>query len=123
MIIADTCIWSLYLRRRKIQSSPALTVFLSYLENDEIVLVGSIVQEILTGLREPELFIKLEVFLKAVPYLQTEQADHVQAASFNNVCRAKGVQASFVDSLICAMASRRNLKISQYLPIDLELIQ
>jgi predicted nucleic acid-binding protein len=133
VIIADTCVWSLALRRRKEVASPVLSAFKLHLSEDRIVLLGAIIQELLAGIHEPERLIEVEESLHSVPTILATVSDHILAAKFYNTCRKKGIQASFVDSLICAMAVRHNLKIlttdhdflrySQYLPIDLELIQ
>ena len=50
---------------------------------------------------------RLEAFRDAV----IETADYVQAARFDNRCRAAGVQCGVVDMLLCALANRNGWTI------------
>ena len=49
--------------------------------------------------------------LRAFPDTDVTGEDYEQAASFFNRCRAKGVQGSNTDFLICAVAARREFAI------------
>ena len=49
--------------------------------------------------------------LRAFPDLEISRDDYEQAAAFHNVCRAKGIQGSNTDFLICAIASRNGFSI------------
>jgi predicted nucleic acid-binding protein len=74
-------------------------------------LLGAIRQEILSGLRDAAQFEKLRAHLRAFPDLEVTTADHERAAEFFNLCRARGVQGSNTDFLICAVAERLGLSI------------
>ncbi len=50
-------------------------------------------------------------YLRAFPDLAVEIDDYEEAASLFNRCRAKGVQGSNTDFLICAVATRQRLGI------------
>jgi len=92
-------------------------------------LLGVIRQELLSGIREAAQFEKLRGRLRAFPDLQVTAADHERAAEFFNQCRARGVQGSNTDFLICAVAERQQIPIlttdddfglfAQHLPIIL----
>jgi len=110
-VIADTSVWSLFLRRRVGKESRPLTRFKELLERDEIELLGIIKQEILSGLKEPAQFERIEDVLSGFNVTLADSDDHTTAAEFNNTCRKRGIQGSAIDFLICAMASRRNWPI------------
>jgi len=76
-----------------------------------VQIIGPIRQEILSGVRGPAQFKKLESYLAAFPDLPLTTEDHVTAAEFFNVCRSKGLQGSNTDFLICAVSVRHRLAI------------
>ena len=86
-------------------------------------------QEILSGIRHESQFGKLKAHLENFPDLSIITEDYVAAAKFFNLCRAKGVQGSNTDFLICAVAVRNKFAIystdkdfdwfSKYIPIIL----
>ncbi len=109
-VLVDTSVWSEALRRRKVDSDVARELRSLILEH-RVDIIGPIRQEILSGLREDAQFDKLEKHIAAFPDIPLETADHIMAAQFFNTCRAKGVQGSNTDFLICAVAVRRQLAI------------
>jgi hypothetical protein len=106
-VLVDTSVWSEALRRRRKAESDVVWEFRSLILEHRVDIVGPIRQEVLSGLREDAQFEKLEKHLEAFPDIPLETADHVMAAKFFNTCRAKGVQGSNTDFLICAVAVRR----------------
>jgi predicted nucleic acid-binding protein len=48
---------------------------------------------------------------QVLPLIIATNEDHVLAAQFYNSCRAKGIQGSGIDFLICAMAVRTKVSI------------
>ena len=74
-------------------------------------MVGAVRQEILSGIREHVHFTRLREHLRAFPDVVVTSDDHAQAASLFNRCRAKGVQGSNTDFLICAIAARHKFSI------------
>jgi len=115
MVLVDTPVWSLALRRRTEQLSAEemrLTKALAELIREgRAEMVGPIRQELLSGIREEAQFRKLRDYLRAFQELPLETADYEEAASMNNRCRARGVAGSAVDFLICAVAHRRSWAI------------
>lgn len=73
--------------------------------------MGPIRQEILSGVREPAQAQVLTQRLRDFVDLPLEAADHERAAQFYNQCRARGVQGSNTDFLVCAVAERYDLAI------------
>ncbi len=115
MVLVDTPIWSLALRRRNTDLNSReqrLTAALRELIQDgRAQLVGPVRQELLSGIREEASFKKLRDHLRAFEQVPLDINDYEEAASLNNQCRAKGIAASSIDSLICATALRRNWQI------------
>ena len=59
-VIVDTSVWSLALRRRTpLDSSGAVTSLRDLITDDQVALLGAIRQEILSGVRSSEQFIRL----------------------------------------------------------------
>ena len=128
-IIIDTSVWSLALRRQR-SSASALTRELAELVREgRATMLGPVRQELLSGVRVEEQFETLRGHLRAFPDVPLEAEDYEEAASFFNGCRAKGIQGSNTDYLICAAAARRGFGIlttdtdfvhfARILPIDL----
>jgi hypothetical protein len=76
-----------------------------------VVIIGPIRQELLSGVKEHRQFARLRDRLRAFPDLGPGQSDYEEAASCFNACRAKGVQGSNTDFLICSVAVRHDLSI------------
>jgi predicted nucleic acid-binding protein len=115
LVLVDTPIWSLALRRRDANLNPReqrLTGALRELIQDgRAQLVGPVRQELLSGLREDASFGKLRDRLRAFDQVPLDVADYEEAARLNNQCRARGIAGSAIDFLICATALRRNWQI------------
>ena len=110
-VLVDTSVWSEALRRRKKLESEPVKELRSLILEHRVEIIGPIRQEILSGLREEAQFERLEKQIAAFPDIFLETADHTMAAKFFNTCRARGVQGSNTDFLICAAAVRRDLAI------------
>lgn len=111
-VIVDTCIWSLALRRpKKSVSDPHVDVLKDLIVERRVEMLGSIRQELLSGIVVAEHVDKLKLYLRAFPDLILDYEDYELAADFYNYCRNKGIQGSNTDFLICAVASRREMAI------------
>jgi predicted nucleic acid-binding protein len=115
MVLVDTPVWSLALRRRPENLSDRehqLTQALAELIREgRVQMLGPIRQELLSGIREEPQFRKLRDYLRAFPEYALEASDYEEAAHMNNQCRTKGIAGSAVDFLICAAAQRRGWTI------------
>jgi predicted nucleic acid-binding protein len=115
IVIVDTPIWSLALRRRPghlSASEQKLTQTLSELIREgRVEMLGPIRQELLSGMREEAQFKKLREYLRAFNEPVLEVFDYEEAASMSNRCRGRGIAGSAVDFLICAAAHRRKWAI------------
>lgn len=110
-IIVDTSVWSLFLRRRNRMDSPLLPVLRRAIQDNRVQMLGIIRQELLSGIRNPSQFQKIEKVLDSFPDLLASSEDHTLAARFFDTCRRKGIQGSPVDFLICAQAHRNRMRI------------
>jgi len=115
MVLADTPIWSLALRRRPEHlhaQEQQLTQALAELSREgRVQMLGPIRQELLSGIREEAKFRKLRGYLRPFTEHPLEMADYEEAAQMNNRCRTRGIAGSAVDFLICAAAHRRGWSI------------
>lgn len=113
MVIVDTSVWSLALRRkRKHPSADVVTTELARLvDAGEALIAGPIRQELLSGVAVPAQFKLLRERLEAFPDLPITTADYERAATCFNQCRARGVQGSNTDYLICALALRLQVPV------------
>ena len=115
MVLVDTPVWSLALRRRNVDLSAAerrLTESLYQLiQQHRVALLGSTRQEILSGIREEPQFRRIRDYLHDFPNISLDSADYEEAARISNDCRRSGVAGSPVDMLICSVSLRRNWEI------------
>ncbi|MBW4547618.1 MAG: PIN domain-containing protein [Symplocastrum torsivum CPER-KK1] len=111
-VVVDTSVWSLALRRNTPNDALSIVNILRDLIADgRVVLLGVIRQEVLSGVRYSEQFIRLRDYLRAFPDLELTSEDYELAAEFFNTCRSNGVQGSNSDFLLCAVAHRRGYSI------------
>jgi len=127
--IVDTSIWSLALRRKKRQNYPEVIEFEKLIENHQIIMLGTIRQEILSGIKQKEQYLLLKNYLASFKDFSITTDDFEKAAELCNICRNKGIQASNTDFLICAVAVNNNFNIfisdkdfyllAEHIPIEL----
>lgn len=128
-VIADTSVWSLFLRREPVKKTPEVDLLRQAIVERRIQMLGIIRQELLSGIKNKKHFDKIKELLDGFPDLLADSSDHLQAAEFFNQCRSKGVQGSPVDFLICSQAHRNKMAIltidkdfanyAKYIPIKL----
>jgi hypothetical protein len=111
MVLVDTCIWSLALRRREPKDDPDVRELETLIRDGRVQLIGPIRQEILSGIARKAQFDRIRRSLAAFPDLPIEAEDHELAASYYNLCRSKGIQGSNTDFLICAVGVRHQIEI------------
>ncbi len=122
MIACDTSALSQFLRRSpEAQNDVALKVE-KLIDSNELALFGIVRQELLSGVKLPAHFERIDLTTQALPLFFADDEDHTTAARFFNTCRAKGIQGSPIDFLICAMAVKRKFRIYTTDP-DFELYE
>jgi predicted nucleic acid-binding protein len=115
MVLVDTSVWSLALRRKQADLSPAeedLKNSLRELVRDgRAQIIGSVRQELLSGIRVEETFRRVRDALRAFDEPRLRIQDYEEAARISNTCRARGIAGSSVDFLICAVAQLRDWEV------------
>ncbi len=115
MVVVDTSIWSLALRRvsgaLSTQQQKQVHALRELLSEGRVQLLGAVRQELLSGIRHKEQFVRLRDYLRFFPDLVLGSEDYETAAAMSNTCRILGVAGSPTDLLICSAASRRGSAI------------
>jgi hypothetical protein len=115
MVLVDTSVWSLALRRRPADLNPGQQVVVAewaeLVREGRVQLIGPVRQELLSGVRSRRQFAVLEDRLAAFPDVRLETADYVEAARFFNSLRERGITGAPTDLLICAVTHRRGWSI------------
>ena len=111
MMLVDTSVWSLALRRESPRRSRYVQRFHKALSDGEVVLTGVVLQEVLQGLVAGPTRDRLVNEMSKLSLLVPSRDDHLLGAEFFTTCRRSGVQIATVDSLLAAMCSRRNLRL------------
>jgi predicted nucleic acid-binding protein len=63
---------------------------------------GIVCQELLSGIREPAHFARMQRILEGFPFLLATKEEHVLAARVANACRKAGIATTTPDCLIAA---------------------
>ena len=115
MVLVDTPIWSLALRRTAADLNTReqlLTDALGELiRNGRAKIIGPVRQELLSGIRLNGAYRNLCDQLRAFDDPDLQIADYEEAARVHNQCRSRGVAGSPIDFLICAAAFRRGWQV------------
>ena len=110
-VLPDTPIWSAAFRRGE-EVGGSYRDEMSKLVNQGLVeIIGPIRQEILSGIRDRPKFEVVRDRLRVFPDLEIGTGDYEEAAAYYNRCRSKGIQGSFTDFVICAVAVRHGIEI------------
>ncbi len=111
MVLVDTPIWSLALRRKSKNLSAEEAILAGELaeliREGRAHLLGPNRQELLCGIRDESQFRRLRQHLRAFDDVTLNTTDYEEAARAFNHCRSRGVSGSGVDFLICAVAMAR----------------
>lgn len=108
--LVDTCVWSEVLRKKG-ATQKVYDSFVQSVIQSHVTMIGPIRQEILSGIKSASQFQHLKHLLDAFPDEPLMSEDFVRAAHYFNTCRAKGIQGSNTDFLICSVAQRLSLLI------------
>jgi len=112
-VLVDTSVWSIALRH----SVPVTNAYeikdqlSGLIEDVRVAMIGPVRQELFSGIKSKSQFNLLKKRLEPFRDTPLETGDFILAAEFFNRCRAKGVQGSHTDFLICAVSSRRKFPL------------
>ena len=110
-VLIDTCMWSLALRGRKPKETEVAQQIAQLIDENRAKIIGPIRQEVLSGYSDHTRYEKLRSKLQYFPNEPIADHDYETAAEYSNICRAKGIQGSHIDFLICAVSVRLNMSI------------
>lgn len=114
-LLVDTSIWSLALRRRPQQlnrlENHLVESWNQLIREEQVVLIGPIRQELLSGIKRETDFLKLQKRLSAFDDLPLRREDYEQAAKFFNQLRTNGITGTATDLLICSVAHHFDIDI------------
>jgi predicted nucleic acid-binding protein len=103
-VIVDTDVWSEALRKPKVEQSRQVILLQEFIQDGRVQLIGPIRQEILSGLRESERYVRFREILRSFSDRPLETELFEQAAAYSNLFSRNGIQSSSTDALICACA-------------------
>ena len=110
-VLVDTSVWSLALRRARGPAHADVDELRHLIDDGRVAMIGPVRQELLSGVRTAAAFAGLRERLDWFSDEILEAADFERAAEHFNACRARGIQGSNTDFLICAAAERRGFPI------------
>ncbi len=134
IVLVDTSVWSLALRRRPqgVVTAPQtkhVHTLNDLISDGRVALLGMVRQEILSGIKNADQFVRLQNYLQGFPDVRLETSDYEDAAKMWNTCRSHGIAGNPIDLLICSVASRRQWLVhtvdadferyTKYLPVKL----
>jgi predicted nucleic acid-binding protein len=128
-VIVDTCVWSLAFKKEDKRNKKYVDELRALIDEGRVAMLGPIKQEILSAYKDKKKFNKVNSILENFECETIVDTDYVNAASQFCICRGKGIQATHVDVLICAISIRTGCQIftldkdfghyRKCLPIDL----
>ncbi|MCA3250966.1 MAG: PIN domain-containing protein [Pseudomonadota bacterium] len=111
-LLVDTSVWSLALRRDAERGEPEVRQLQdALLGADVVVTTGLVLQELLQGFAGPKARKQIIDRFAALPLLQPDRQDHIDAASLRTTCRQAGVQVGTIDALIAQLGIRHELTL------------
>jgi len=111
VIVLDTTVLSHAFRRSQASSLVAARLRRLIEEDEPLSVPGIVLQELLSGIREPAQFAKLQELMIGFPILLASREDHVTGARIANDCRRAGIAATTPDCLIAAQAIARGARL------------
>ena len=109
-LFVDTSVWSLALRRDRLDGAPEVSCLGDALERGEAVYTtGLVLQKLLQGFTGAKAHRQIVTRLTALPFVMPDPGDHVAAAALRNRCRRRGVQVTTIDAVLAQLCIRHDL--------------
>lgn len=111
-LLVDTSVWSLALRRDGQATEPEVQHLKGALLGlQDVVTTGLVLQELLQGFSGPKARTQIIERFAALPLLQPDRQDHIDAAALRTACRQAGVQLGTIDALLAQLCIRNDLTL------------
>lgn len=112
MLLVDTSVWSLALRRDIAATQPEVRHLQQALLGEQtVVTTGLVLQELLQGFSGPKARGQIIDCFSSLPLVQPDRQDHVDAAALRTKCRQGGVQIGTIDALLAQLCIRHQLTL------------
>jgi predicted nucleic acid-binding protein len=112
MLLVDTSVWSLALRRDVVGAQPEVLYLEQALVGSQtVVTTGLVLQELLQGFSGPRARAQIIDRFSLLPLVQPDRQDHVDAAALRTACRRGGVQIGTIDALLAQLCIRHQLTL------------
>jgi len=115
MVLVDTPVWSLALRRKAADLSAGEVKIILLLQEQvrggRAQLLGPVRQELLSGIRDEAQLRRIRNHLRGFEDIALRIQDYEEAAALTNRCRSSGIAGSPVDMLICSVSVRHGWPI------------
>jgi predicted nucleic acid-binding protein len=109
-MFVDTSVWSLAFRRDAVATAVEVMALRQSLEaGDTILTTGLVLQELLQGFAGPRARGQLIERFAALPFINPDRQDHIEAADLRNRCRRSGIQIGTIDALLAELCIRHGL--------------
>lgn len=110
--LVNASVWSLALHRDADASGPEVQRLREALLGSEVVVTtGLVLQELLQGFAGAKAQQQIVERFAALPLLQPDREDHIQAAELRNTCRRAGIQLGTIDALLAQLGIRHDLTL------------
>ena len=110
-VLIDTTVWQLALRRDHPDAAPEVAELHALINQFCAAIITPIRQEVLSGISSESQFETLREVLSAFVDEPLETRDFEFAGRFFKRCRARGVQGTHTNFLICAVGFARDIPI------------
>ena len=111
-LFVDTSVWSLAFRRDAVATAVEVMALRQALEaGDTILTTGLVLQELLQGFAGPRARKELVERFAALPLINPDRQDHIEAADLRNRCRRSGIQIGTIDALLAELCIRHGLTL------------
>jgi len=112
MLLVDTSVWSLALRRDVVGPQPEVRhLEQALLGAQAVVTTGLVLQELLQGFSGPKARSQIIDRFSSFPLVQPDRQDHIDAAALRTTCRRAGVQIGTIDALLAQLCIRHQLTL------------
>jgi predicted nucleic acid-binding protein len=112
MLLVDTSVWSLALRRDVAGPQPEVRhLEQALLGAQAVVTTGLVLQELLQGFSGPKAREQIIDRFSSLPLVQPDRQDHIDAAALRTTCRRAGVQIGTIDALLAQLCIRHQLTL------------